>query len=322
MRGNKPFRIVVAEPFAPEAVARLQEIGEVRILDNSAPETLLAALADADALLVRSKAHVTARIIDGAPKLKVVGRASTNVDHIDLKAASKRKISVVYAPNVAVTSTAEFTLALILALHRRILFHDHRLREGDFDALRAPAGREMGHQVLGLLGVDPVSEHLAKMCRAAFGMKVIWHDPFGHSPILEAAGKVDLPKLLAETDILSLHLPMGRETRGFLNAERLVLLKPSAVVVNSSRGALIDTVALAAVLKQQRIAGAALDVFEVEPLPADHPLRKAPNCILTPHVAGATLDAAAERFTVADDVVRVLQGEKPIHPADLPEATR
>lgn len=316
MKGSRPHQIVVAEPFDSTAVARLEAIGKVNILEDSAPETLINAIPAADALLVRSKAHVTARIINAAPRLKVIGRASPSIDHIDLRAARQRNISIVYAPHAAVTSTAEFTLALILAVSRRIPFYDRRLRDGKSDAARGPSGHEMGHQTLGLLGIDPVAEKLGRMCRAAFGSHILYHDPAGREPTDLEALAVDLDTLLGESDILSVHLPLSPNTRRMLNTERIAKLKPTAVVVNASRGAVIDTEALANALRNRQIAGAALDVFETEPLPANHPLQQAQNCILTPHVAGSTLDASASRFNVADDVVRVLEGKPPRYPLE------
>jgi D-3-phosphoglycerate dehydrogenase len=320
MPGSKPFHIVVAEPFDPRAVARLEEVGRVTVLADSSPATLVAALPDADALLVRGKAHVTARIIDAAPRLKVIGRASPTIDHIDLRAARRRSIHVVYAPHVAVSSMAEFTLGLILSLHRRILFLDRSVRDGEFESLRAPAGRELCNTTLGLLGLDPVAERLGRMVTSAFDMPVICHDPAGRAPADFTARAVGFDELLAESDIISLHLGLGPATRGAINAQSLAKMKPTALLVNAARGPLVDCTALAQALRKKAIAGAALDVFDSEPLPQDHPLRKAPNCILTPHVAGATLDASSERFTVAEDVVRVLTGQPPTYPATLPTA--
>lgn len=332
MKNSKPYHIVLAERFDDAAVARLEQVGQVSVLEDSSPEALLIAVSQADALLVRSKAHVTARIIDAAPRLKVIGRASPNVDHIDLRAARRRNISIVYTPNVAVRSIAEFTLGLILSLTRRLPYLDAQLRDGKFDTLRQPAGREMRCLTLGLLGIDFVAEELGRMCAAAFGTPVIYHDPAGRTPqdrvaqppsavermaqppsaVELAAQAVELDALLAQSDVLSVHLPFVPETRAFLNAARLAQLKPTAVVVNTSRGQVIDTVALAQALRRRQIAGAGLDVFEAEPLPANHPLRHAPNCILTPHVAGCTADASANRFhTAAEDVIRVLTGEPP-----------
>jgi D-3-phosphoglycerate dehydrogenase len=320
MSSESDFQIVVAEPFDPGAVARLEEIGQVNVLEDSAPDTLIAALPQADALLVRSKAHVTARIIDAAPRLKVIGRASPTVDHIDLRAARRRQIHVVYSPHAAVASAAEFTLALILAIQRRVPFLNRQLREGHFETLRKPVSREMRHETLGLLGLDPVAERLGQMCSAAFGLAIIYHDPFGGSPGSFTGQAVDLDTLLVESDILSVHLPLLAKTRGLLNSERIAKMKTSAVLVNTSRGGVIDTVALARALKSRALGGAALDVFETEPLPANHPLRRSPNCILTPHVAGITLDASSSRFDVADDVVRVLSGEPPCFPVELPSS--
>jgi len=313
MKGRKSYRIVVAEPYDPAAVARLEEIGQVDVLGDSAPDTLIRALPGADALLVRTKAHVTARIIDAGSDLKVIGRASPTVDHIDLRAAQRRNIRVVYAPHAAVTSTAEFALGLILALSRQIPFFDKQMRDGQFDALRAPRGHEMSYLVLGLLGVDPVAEKLGAMCSTAFGQRIQYYDPTGREPVDFTGQAVTLETLLSEADVISIHLPLRPHTRGLINDERLGLMKRTAMLINTSRGGVVDGQALARALMKHQIAGAALDVFDIEPLPNDHALRKAPNCILTPHVAGATLDATASRFSVADDVVRVLQGESPLH---------
>lgn len=318
MQGRKPFRIVVAEPFAADAVDRLKEIGEVTILEDSAPDTLIAAVAEADALLVRSKAHVTARIIDAAPRLKVIARASQSIDHIDLRAARRREIPVVYAPHAAVNSSAEFTLGLMLALRRRIIHFDRQVREGRFEIVRKPEGRDLGKAVVGFLGWDSVAERLAEMLSSAFGSPLLHHVPdatgaAGATPAPQVGRSAGLDELLAESDVLTVHLRATPETRGFLNAERLARMKATAIVVNTGRGPVIDTIALAEALRKRHIAGAALDVFETEPLPMDHPLRRAPNCILTPHVAGMTEDATLTRYDVTEDVLRVLRGERPEH---------
>lgn len=318
MTSSKSFRIVVAEPFDDEAVSRLEACGRVDVLSDSTPETLLAALTDADALLVRSKTHVTARIIEAAPSLKVIGRASPTVDHIDLRAARRRNISVVYSPHAAVGSSAEFTLAMILALHRRIPFLSRQFREGQFDAIRKPARHDMRRLILGLLGFDAVAEELGRMCAAAFESQIVYYDDGGRRQTAYRAEAVEADELLTRADVVSVHLPLTAQTRHFINADRLAKMKPSAILVNACRGGTVDTTALAAALRDHVIAGAGLDVFESEPLPNNHPLRRAPNCILTPHVAGLTQDAATSRFAVADDVIRVLKGQVPKYPVELP----
>jgi D-3-phosphoglycerate dehydrogenase / 2-oxoglutarate reductase len=319
MPGTKKYHVVVAEPYDPSALARMEEVARITILEDSAPETLVNAVADADALCVRGRAHVTARVINAGDRLKVIARASPTVDHIDLRAASRKNIHVVYAPHVAVASTAEFTLGLILALHRRVPFLDRAVRDGEFESLRVPSGRELSYTTLGLLGLDPVAQRLGRMVNAAFEMPIIYHDPAGGTATDFSGRAVTLDELLAESDVLSLHLGLTSATRGIINAQTLAKLKSTALLVNTARGPLIDSAALAQALRRKLIGGAALDVFDLEPLPADHPLRRVPNCILTPHVAGATLNASSDRFTVAEDVVRVLLGQPPAYPVALPD---
>lgn len=318
MRGNKRFRVVVAEPLGEEALSRLGQVADVQVLKDSKPETVLAAVPDADALVVRTRTHVTKRVIEAGEKLRVIARASPTMDHVDLRAAGRRNISVVYAPHIGVTSAAEYALAMILALHRRIPHYDRRVRQGQFENLRAPAGREMGRQTLGLLGANGVAEHLGLMCRRAFGQRVIYHDPLGLRFVKLEAEPVDLEALFRDADIISVHLPADRATERFVSAARIAMMKPTAILVNVCKGSTVDVAAVAQALKKGAIAGAGLDVFESEPLAMDHPIRRAPNCILTPHVAGMTLDADRERYDVVDDLVRVLNGQPPQHPAPSP----
>lgn len=314
MKGRTPFRIVVAEPFQDEIVDRLRTVAEVVVLPDPAPETLLKAMPGAHALLVNHKAHVTARIINASHDLRVIGRASHTIDHIDLKAAKRRSIPVVYCPNAAVSSTAEFALTLLMAVHRRLPFFDSELRDGRFEAARHVVGRELRSSVVGLLGCDPVAIRLAEMISTTFGSEIISCDP--QTGATAGPGRtVDLDELLSKSDALTIHLRMGPGLRGFLNAERLAKMKPTAVIVNVSRGGVIDTTALADALVRGTIGGAGLDVFESEPLPLNHPIRSAPNCVLTPHVASTTIDTNEQRLSVADDVIRVLVGESPNHQA-------
>jgi len=317
MVADPGIRIVVAESFDPVAVDRLRSVGQVQILEDSSPGAILAAVSEADALLVRNRAHVTARIIDAAPRLKVIGRAAPNIDHIDLRAARRRNISVVYTPHMAVSSTAEFTLAMILSLHRRIPTFNRLIREGHFETIRKAEGRELGQSTIGFLGIDPVAERLGAILKSAFGPRMIHHDPSGRTPVEFSSAPVSLDVLLGDSDILTVHLSLTAETRGLLNAARIAKMRPTAIVVNTSRGGVIDTAALAYALQTKRLGAAGLDVFEVEPLPNDHPIRRAPNCVLTPHVAAATVDAAASRFQVTEDVIRVLCGQPPIYAADM-----
>ncbi len=313
--GQEPLKIVVAEPYSKEAIARLEEVGQVHVLSDSSPDALIAALDGAHALLVRAKAHVTARVIDAAPHLKVIGRASPTVDHIDLRAAGRREIRVVYSPAAAVNASAEFALAMLLTLRRRLVYYDQQVRLGKFDALRTPSEYSIHASRIGFLGMDAVGEHVGKALQIGFGCRIMYHDPRGTKPESFQADEVDLETLLTASDAICVFLKPHRETRGILSAEKLALMRPTALLVSLSRGA-VDTTALAAALSERRLAGAALDAYESDPLASDHPIRRAPNCILTPHVAGMTIDAIEGRFDVADDVIRILKGAEPHHEFD------
>lgn len=310
--GQKPLRIVVAEPYSDDAIARLEEVGDVQVLTDSSPDSLIAALENAHALLVRAKAHVTARVINAAPNLKVIGRASPTVDHIDLRAAGRRDIRVVYSPTASVKSCAEFALAMLLALRRRLFFYDQQLRHGKFDALRSPSEFSIHASCVGILGIDAVAEQFGRVIQQGFGGRVLFHDPSGARPESFEAEAVDLEALLRRADALCIFIKPNRETRGLIDAARLELMRPTSLLVNLSRG-VVDTSALAKALSERRLAGAALDAYESDPLASDHPIRKAPNCILTPHIAGMTIDAIKGRYDVAEDVIRVLNGAAPRH---------
>lgn len=310
---SRAFRFVVAESYSTPALDRLRAHGTVLELADASPEALKAALPEADALLVRAKTHVTARILEAAPRLKVIGRAGSNYDHIDLRVARQKHIEVVYAPHAAVRALVEYTVGLILATMRRLIYFDRHVREGEFETLRHQSCRQLSTSTLGLIGMDPVAQGVARVVSQAFGARVLFDDPVDEHSGDGPAERVALNTLLAEADVVSLHLPLTPATRGLLSAERLAMLKPTAIVVNVSRGSLIDTVALAERLKTHLLGGAGIDVYESEPLSAEHALRTAPNCILTPHVGSLTREAADGLFDVVEDVIRVLQGERPKH---------
>lgn len=315
MSAERGLRFVVAEPFLAKALDRLKQFGSVLELTDSSPQSLLNAITDADALLIRARTHVTARILEAAPRLKVIGRAASSCDHIDLRVARQRQIGVVYAPTAATRSLVEYTVGLILAAQRRLIDYDRRIRSGEFASLRAPVSRELGRMTVGLLGMGLVAESVGKLLATGFGSRVVYADPTGGRPVELAAEEVSVEQLLRESGVVSMHLPLRASTKQFLNATRIAMLSPEAVVVNTTRGGLIDTIALADALKSGRLAGAALDVFETEPLPMNHPIRNAPRCLLTPHVGCVTKDSDEAVFDVVDDVLRVLQGELPLHPA-------
>lgn len=319
MTDLRRLRFVVAEPILPSALDRLRGLGDVEELADPAPAALAAAISQADALIVRSKTHVTARVLEAAQRLRVIGRAAASVDHIDLRVARERNIDVVYAPHAADRALTEFTVAMILAIHRRLTYYDRHFRAGAYEALRQPEVYELGHLTLGLLGINRVAVSVGRIFSGAFGCRVLVSDPAGSEGPVLVGESVGLEELLKGSDILSIHLSLTTETRGFLNSQRLALLRPTAKIVNVTRGGVVDTNAVSEMLKTRRLAGAAFDVFEAEPLPAGHPLRNAPNCLLTPHIGACTRDVPEAAVDVVEDVLRVLRGERPLHSVQMSE---
>ena len=282
---------------------------EVRQTTGLKEADLAARLADADGLVVRSETRVTVAILDAAKRLQVVGRAGVGVDNIDVPAATARGVYVVNAPLGNIVAAAEHTVALTLALLRRVVDADRSVRASEWTRSKF-IGRELRGKTLGLIGVGRVGGEVARRA-AAFGMTVIAHDPFATEASARAAGArlVELDELVRTADVISLHVPLTEKTRGLVDAAALTKMKPTAVVVNAARGEVVDLDALAAALEKGTIAGAALDVFAEEPLPADAAIRRAPRTVLTPHIAGSTAEAQTNvAVDVVEQILDVLDG--------------
>jgi len=305
-------RIVIAEAYAADAVGRLRAAGDVVEVIGATDSELRAALADAAALLVRTYVRVDAGLLDVAPQLRVIGRGGVGLDNIDVSAARARGVTVVYTPAASTRSVAEHTLALLLAVERRILAGDAAVRGGTFRQTRdATVFRELGDLTLGIVGMGRIGSAAARIAALGFGMRVVYTDVVPVGPFDFPATPVALARLLAESDVISLHVPLTRQTRGMIDAEALARCRSTAILLNTSRGAVVDSAALAEALTQGRLAGAGIDVFDAEPVPAGHPLRSAPNAVLSPHVAGRSAAALAHMNDVVDDVIRVLSGSPP-----------
>jgi D-3-phosphoglycerate dehydrogenase len=291
----------VADPLAEDGLVLLRERCDVRVTQGLKEAELAPLLADVDALIVRSETKVTASLMDKAPRLAAVGRAGVGVDNIDVPAATERGVYVVNAPLGNIVAAAEHAIALALALMRNIPEADRSVRAGEWKRAKL-MGRELRGKTLGLVGIGRVGSEVARRA-AAFEMKVIAHDPFATEASARAAGAqlVELDDLYTRADVISLHTPLTDKTRGMINAAALAKMKPTAVVVNASRGEVVDAQALTDALAAGTIGGAALDVFAPEPLAADSPLRGAPRTVLTPHIAGSTAEA---QVNVAVDVVK------------------
>jgi D-3-phosphoglycerate dehydrogenase / 2-oxoglutarate reductase len=288
-----PNRIVVADRLGKVGLEMLRGLPGFEVVETSGkgPEVLDAALADAIALVVRSETKVTEAMIGKAPKLKVIARAGMGTDTIDVEAASRRKIPVLTAPGANSNSVAEYTFALLLALARKVALSSASLAAGKWD--RKPyEGSELRDKTLGLLGLGRIGGRVASIARG-FGMTVIGYDPVFTVEQAEHLGLDLLPldAVMQRADILSLHVKLSASTKHMIDERRLNLVKKGVLIVNTARGALIDDAALVKALADGRVGGAALDVYDPEPLPADSVLRTANNLLLTPHLAASTAEA-------------------------------
>ncbi|HWB87671.1 MAG TPA: hydroxyacid dehydrogenase [Acidimicrobiia bacterium] len=269
----------------------LEQPYSVVSVDDSAGEDFATALETAQALIVRSATTVSRDLISRAPELRAIGRAGVGVDNVDIEAATERGVAVFNAPGGNTLAAAELTLGLMLSVARKIPEADASLRSGRWDRA-AFKGVELAGKTLGLIGAGRIGGEVAIRCRA-FGMAVVVYDPYLTADRADELGVelVDLATVLARADFISIHVPLNDETRGIVGEETLAKMKRTAYLVNASRGGVVDEPALAAALREGAIAGAALDVYETEPLDTDSPLRDVPNLVLTPHLGASTAEA-------------------------------
>jgi len=286
-------RVVVADRVAEAGLKLLAATPELEVatFGGKPREELERALAGAHALIVRSETRVTADLLARAPGLRVIARAGTGVDNIDVHAATRRGIAVMNAPGANTVSAAEHAMGLLLGLVRHIPWAAEAMRRGEWDRKRFE-GTELRGKTIGIVGLGRIGGHIAQLARA-FGMQVLGHDPY-LAPERAAELHVKLlplDQLLRQADVVTLHVAHTEQTHHLINAERLKLMRPTAVLINTARGELVDEAALADAVRAKRIAGAAIDVFATEPLPADSPLRQLERVILTPHLAASTAEA-------------------------------
>ena len=301
--------VLIAEELSPATVEALGPDFEIRHCDGADREALLAAVVDADALLVRSATKVDAEVLAVATRLKVVARAGVGLDNVDVRAATQAGVMVVNAPTSNIVSAAELAVALMLAAARHISPAHAALKAGEWKRSRY-TGVELYEKTVGIVGLGRIGVLVAQRL-TAFGMKVIAYDPYVQAGRAAQMGVrlVDLDTLLAEADFMSVHLPKTAETVGLIGAEQLHRVKPSLVLVNAARGGIVDEDALYAALKEGRVAAAGLDVFAQEPC-TDSPLFELENVVATPHL-GASTEEAQEKagIAVAKSVRLALSGE-------------
>ena len=277
-----------------------------------------AALAQAQGLLVRTYTRVTEEFLARCPKLRVVGRGGVGLENIDVKACRARGIEVVYTPDANTLAVGDFVIGYMLQLLRPWCFFREQVYEPkEFKRVReAVRGRQLNELTLGILGMGRVGRRLGHIAASGFGMRVIYND------LLDVAGQLDFPAtavdketLYREADVLSLHVDMRPGNENLVAGPQLAMLKPSSILINTSRGEVLDVHALADALRNKRLAGAAIDVYWPEPPQGDFPLLGLDNVLLTPHLAARTYTAIGNMSWVVRDVVEVLAGRTPKYPA-------
>ncbi|NWF92709.1 MAG: hydroxyacid dehydrogenase [Syntrophaceae bacterium] len=320
----KRFRILLYEDMHEVGKALLREKADISFASSFDEAVLIREVEEMDGIIIRANGRASRKVIDSAPRLKVIGRHGVGVENIDLEAATEKGIWVVNTPDANDISVAEHFFGLALMLSKMLKKGDIALREGRFEARYEYIGRELHGKTLGILGFGRIGRAIARIGHKGFDMKILYYDALRYEEVEKEikATKVSLDELLSQSDYVSINLPMLPETRGILKAREFGLMKPSAFIINLARGSIWEEKALYTVLKEGRIAGAASDVYEVEPAPKDHPLFELENFIGTPHMAAHTDEALRRMSLVAEDVLRVLEGKAPIHPVNQPKLKR
>jgi len=310
------MKVVVSDPLSSEGIALLQAAGHQVV--TPAAEELPQALADAAALIVRSATRVTAKLLEAAPHLRVIGRAGAGVDNIDVAAATRRGILVMNTPGGNTVAACELTMAMMLALARRLPQLSAQVKAGAWPK-KGFLGMELQGKRLGIIGLGRIGSEVARRA-LAFGMGVVAYDPYvpkDHARRLEVK-LVPLDELLATSDVITLHAPHGPDTARLIDAAAIAKMKPCVLLINCARGGIIDEAALADALRSGKVAGAALDVFEHEP-PTGSPLLAFEQVIATPHVGATTREAQATVATqIAEQIVAFLRGEPPRNAVNAP----
>lgn len=312
-----PPLVLVTEDSDAAPLAWLKE--NARVVE-AAPDTpeFDATLPHAEGLVVRTYTRVNAALLARAPKLRVVGRGGVGLENIDVPACRARGVEVVYTPDANTLAVGDFVVGYMLQLLRPwAFFRDKAYTPAEFKRVRnEQRGVQLNELTLGVLGMGRVGRRVGHVVANGFGMRVIYHDLLDVRPHLTfPATAVDPPTLFREADVLTLHTDMRPGNEHLVGAPQLALMKPSAILINASRGEVLDTAALAAALRAKKLAGAAIDVYDPEPPGPDFPLLGMDNVLLTPHMAARTYTAVENMSWVVRDVLGVLAGRPPQSPA-------
>jgi D-3-phosphoglycerate dehydrogenase len=302
-------KVLVSDPIDQVGIDILSQVAQVDIKTGLSPEELVRIMPEYDALMIRSGTHVTKEIIEAGTQLKIIGRAGVGVDNVDVPAATRQGIVVVNSPEGNTIAAAEHALAMMLSLSRYIPEANQSVKGSQWDR-KSFIGAEVYKKTLGVVGLGKIGSHVASVAKA-MGMKLLAYDPFISVERADELGcrLVDLDMLFQESDYITLHIPKTPETTHLINAEAIAKMKPTTRIINCARGGIIDEAALAEALKTGKIAGAALDVFETEPLGESELRSLGKNLILTPHLGASTAEAQVNvAIDVAEQIRDVLLG--------------
>jgi len=306
--------VVLTSAVHPDAHARLEAEARVDVAADRTEAGLIAAAAEAEAILFRAGPACGERLMAACPRLRVVGRHGVGLDSVDIPAATRLGIAVVHAPGSNSQAVAEHALMLMLTCVKRTLAIDGMTREGDWNARTVVDNTELAGKTLGIVGVGNVGRRVAAFC-GAIGMRVLGYDKYVAPDEVRRRGAEpveSLEALLPQVDVLTCHTPLTAETRAMIDARRLGLMRPGAILINTSRGPVLEERAVFEALVKGSLGAAGLDVFEEEPSPVDNPIFGLRNVVCSTHVAGVTREASRQAsMQVAGEILRVLKGERP-----------
>ncbi|KLU62273.1 D-3-phosphoglycerate dehydrogenase [Peptococcaceae bacterium CEB3] len=306
-------KVLLPEKIVPEAMILLGEKANVVVAEDSSEESILAEIDDTFGIVLRSKAKITRGIMDAAPELRVISRTGVGYDNIDVQAATDHKILVCNLPGINAVSVAEHAMTFILSLAKQISTMDAFVRSDQWEKRSSTEAIDVKGKTLGIIGLGRIGREVMKLAYA-FGMSVLVFDPYLSSMKSEVTFSKTVEEIFIQSDFVSIHVPNLPETSRMVGWDLLRLMKPSSFFINTSRGGVVDEKALVRVLSEKRIAGAALDVFENEPITPDHPLTAMKNVVLTPHSAALTRECKVKMAVEAvRQVIDCIEGRIPPH---------
>ena len=313
------MKVLVADAINEKGIENLKEVAEVIVDTSITPEELVATIHEYDGIIVRSRTKVTKEVIDKADNLKIIARAGVGVDNIDLDAATQKGIMVVNSPESTSITVAEHTMGLLLSMARKLSIADKSVKDGKWEKKKF-MGVELRNKTLGVIGMGRIGSQVVNRCKA-FEMDAIAYDPYLPEEVANQMGVelTDLETVLKKADFITIHVPLTPETKHLISHDEFEIMKDGAFITNCARGGIIDEDALYEALKNNKIGGAALDVYEDEPPAEDSKLFELDNIVLTPHIAASTKEAQRDAtIIVADEIIGLFKGGTPNNVLNMP----